>query len=54
MSEPTFPVTFSDEEWRRRLTAEQYAVMRQHATERPGSCALLVEKRPGRFACAEK
>lgn len=52
MSEPTFPVTFSDEEWRRRLTAEQYAVMRQHATERPGSCALLVEKRPGRFACA--
>lgn len=47
-----FPVQKSDEEWRRILTPEQYAVLRQHATERPGSCALLHEKREGTFACA--
>jgi len=41
----------SDAEWRTLLTPEQYAVMRQHGTERPGSCALLVEKRPGTFSC---
>ena len=48
----TFKVTHTDEEWRRLLTPEQYAVMRQHGTERPGSCALLHEKRAGAFACA--
>lgn len=47
-----FPVTKTDQEWRRQLTAEQYEVLRQHATERPGSCALLQEKRPGTFNCA--
>ncbi len=48
----TFRVTRSDEEWRRILTPEQHAVMRGHGTERPGSCALLHEKRPGVFSCA--
>ncbi len=48
----TFPVTKSDEEWRRILSPEQYAVLRGHATERPGSCALLHEHRPGTFKCA--
>jgi peptide-methionine (R)-S-oxide reductase len=47
-----YPVTHSDTEWRRILTPEQYDVMRGHGTEAPGSCALLVEKRPGRFSCA--
>ena len=47
-----YPVEKTEEEWRRQLTPEQYAVLREHATERPGSCALLVEKRPGTFACA--
>ncbi|WP_317983331.1 peptide-methionine (R)-S-oxide reductase MsrB [Sandaracinobacteroides saxicola] len=46
-----FPVRFSDAEWRARLTPEQYAVMRGHGTERPGSCALLHEKRAGVFHC---
>jgi peptide-methionine (R)-S-oxide reductase len=45
-------VTRSDAEWRRMLTPEQYQVMRQHGTEAPGTCALLREQRPGRFACA--
>ena len=50
--EKTYPVTRSEAEWRALLTPEQYAVMRAHGTEEPGSCALLREKRPGRFACA--
>ena len=48
----TYPVTHTDEEWRAILTPEQYQVMRRHGTERPGSCALLHEKRAGRFVCA--
>jgi peptide-methionine (R)-S-oxide reductase len=52
MSTKVYPVQKTDEEWRRILTPEQYAVLRQHGTERPGSCALLQEKRPGTFACA--
>src|SRR5690606_33997681 len=52
MDTKTFPVTFSEAEWQARLTPEQYHVMREHGTERPGSCALLHEKRAGSFACA--
>jgi peptide-methionine (R)-S-oxide reductase len=48
----TFPVEKTDEEWRRILTPEQYDVLREHGTERPGSCALLQEKRAGTFSCA--
>ena len=47
-----FEVTRTDEEWRRILTPQQYAVLRGHGTERPGSCALLQEKRAGTFKCA--
>lgn len=47
-----FPVTKSEDEWRAQLTPEQFMVLRQHATERPGSCALLHEKREGTFSCA--
>ena len=47
----SFPVHYSDAEWRQRLTPEQYRVLRQHGTEAPGSCALLHEKRPGTFVC---
>ena len=52
MSTSRFPVEKTDDEWRRALTPAQYAVLREHATERPGSCALLAEKRPGTFTCA--
>jgi peptide-methionine (R)-S-oxide reductase len=46
-----FAVEKTDEEWRRTLTPEQYDVLRGHATERPGSCALLNEHRTGTFKC---
>ncbi|MCO5064654.1 MAG: peptide-methionine (R)-S-oxide reductase MsrB [Rhizobiaceae bacterium] len=52
MEEHTFPMVRTDAEWRSRLTPEQYYIMRQHGTERPGSCALLYEKRAGTFSCA--
>ncbi len=52
MDTHAFPVTRTDAEWRQRLTDEQYYIMRQHGTERPGSCALLYEKRQGTFSCA--
>ena len=52
MKTEQFPITKTDEEWQKILTREQYAVLREHATERPGSCALLREHRPGTFSCA--
>jgi peptide-methionine (R)-S-oxide reductase len=52
MTEESFAVTRTDEEWRAHLTPEQYDVMRRHGTERPGSCALNHEKRRGVFQCA--
>ena len=52
MVEKQYAVTHTDEEWRRLLTPEQYEVLRDHATERPGSCALNYEKRAGTFYCA--
>jgi peptide-methionine (R)-S-oxide reductase len=52
MDAKTYPVTHTDAEWRGLLTPEQSHIMREHGTERPGSCALLSEKRPGTFHCA--
>jgi peptide-methionine (R)-S-oxide reductase len=51
-AENAFPVQHTDAEWRKMLTPEQYAVLRGHGTEAPGSCALNHEKRAGSFACA--
>ncbi len=42
----------SDAEWRKRLTAAQFAVLRRAATERPFSSALLNEHRAGIYRCA--
>jgi peptide-methionine (R)-S-oxide reductase len=47
-----FEVSYSDAEWRARLTPEQYAVLRHEGTEPPGSSPLDDEHRPGTFACA--
>ncbi len=42
----------TDEEWREKLSAEQFHVMRQHGTERAGTSPLNREKRNGTFRCA--
>ena len=47
-----YPVSHTESEWRKILTPEQYHIMREHGTERPGSCALNYEKRTGTFYCA--
>jgi peptide-methionine (R)-S-oxide reductase len=47
-----FAVSHSDAEWRRLLTADQYAVLREAATEAPFTSPLLHEERQGRFGCA--
>lgn len=50
MDTGTAPMT--EEEWRARLTPEQFRVLRRHGTERAGTSPLNNEKRPGRFLCA--
>jgi peptide-methionine (R)-S-oxide reductase len=42
----------TDAEWRQRLNAQQYEVLRKHGTERAGTSPLNHEKRKGTFACA--
>ncbi len=42
----------TEADWRKRLTAEQFNVLRKEGTERPGSSPLNHEKRKGTFACA--
>ena len=46
-----YAVTHTEAEWRKILTPEQYAIMREQGTEMPGICALLYEKRAGTFRC---
>ncbi|MBI2320344.1 MAG: peptide-methionine (R)-S-oxide reductase MsrB [Betaproteobacteria bacterium] len=48
----TAPLKRSNEEWRKRLSPEQYDVLRREGTEPPGSSPLDKEKRPGVFVCA--
>jgi peptide-methionine (R)-S-oxide reductase len=47
----TYPVTLTDGQWRAKLSADQYAVLRQHATEPPFTSPLLKEHRHGDFLC---
>ena len=48
----TFEVARTDDEWRKLLTPDQFAVLRTSATERAFTSRLLHEMRPGNFACA--
>ncbi len=42
----------SDDDWRKKLTPEQYQILRRNGTELPGSSPLNIEKRTGVFRCA--
>jgi peptide-methionine (R)-S-oxide reductase len=42
----------SEEEWRKRLTPEEYQVLRQHGTERAWEGCFIGTKEPGTYVCA--
>ena len=45
-------VNYSEDEWRERLTPQQYLVLRQAGTEAPWTGELLDEHRSGTYLCA--
>lgn len=55
MSNPSdstaYPVQLSESEWRERLGPEEYAILREAATERAGTGELLDEERDGLYRC---
>ncbi|HMD63164.1 MAG TPA: peptide-methionine (R)-S-oxide reductase MsrB [Stellaceae bacterium] len=48
----SFPLALSEEEWRRKLSAAQYRVLRDHGTERAGSSPLDKQHGAGVYHCA--
>jgi peptide-methionine (R)-S-oxide reductase len=47
-----FDVALSDEEWRKKLTPQQYQVLREHGTERAGTSPLDKKYDAGTYHCA--
>jgi peptide-methionine (R)-S-oxide reductase len=52
MKDTRFEVEKTAEEWQAELRPDQFRVLREHATERPGTSPLNHEKRSGTFRCA--
>lgn len=52
IAEQVEKLVLSEAEWKERLTPEQYNILREEGTERPGSSALNAEKREGLYHCA--
>ena len=48
----TDKLRLSDEEWRKRLSPEEFKVLRQHGTEAPWGGCFLGTKDPGTYVCA--
>jgi peptide-methionine (R)-S-oxide reductase len=42
----------SDEEWKARLSPEEYQVLREHGTERAWAGCFVATKEPGTYVCA--
>jgi peptide-methionine (R)-S-oxide reductase len=47
-----FPIQLSEAAWRRKLTKDEFWILREEGTERPYSSPLNDEKRSGTFHCA--
>ncbi len=47
-----FEIKLTEAEWKKRLSPQQFAVLRQESTERAGSSPLNKEKRKGTYVCA--
>ncbi|MEF2976755.1 peptide-methionine (R)-S-oxide reductase MsrB [Subtercola sp. YIM 133946] len=47
----SYDVSKSDEEWRTELSRQEFAVLREAATERPWTGELLDENREGVYKC---
>lgn len=46
-----YPLQLNDAEWKRRLTAQQYHILREQGTERAFTSPLETEKRNGIYHC---
>ena len=49
---PLEKIKLTNAEWKKRLTPQQYTVLRKEGTERPFTSDLNNEKRDGTYACA--
>jgi len=47
-----FEIVKTDQEWLKLLGKDRFAILREEDTERPGTSALLNEKRKGIYHCA--
>ncbi len=52
MADAVGKLTLSDDEWKKRLSAAQYATLRNEATEPAHSSPLYTEERKGMYSCA--
>lgn len=48
----TAKLKLSEEEWRKRLSPEEFRVLRQHGTEPPWEGCFLGTSEPGTYVCA--
>ncbi len=49
---PNEQLKLSKEEWRKRLSPNEFNILREEGTEPPGTSPLNSEKRPGIYTCA--